>query len=72
MSPKNQAAVELGRKGGKATAANRTKLERSEAARKAVEARWAKLKSVVDDITIRSKALEKTVTKRAKQKKEGK
>jgi len=66
MSPKNQAAVELGRKGGKATAAKRTKQERSEAARKAVEARWAKLKSVVDDITVRSKALEKTVNKRQK------
>jgi len=58
--------VELGRKGGKATAAKRTKQERSEAARKAVEARWAKLKSVVDDITVRSKALEKTVNKRQK------
>jgi len=33
---------ELGRKGGKATAKKRTPEERSEAARKAVKARWAK------------------------------
>jgi hypothetical protein len=42
MTPKNPAAVALGRRGGKATAENRTAKERSEAARKAVEARWAK------------------------------
>jgi hypothetical protein len=47
---KNAAAVELGRrgglkaagKGGKAIAAKRTPEERSEAARKAVTARWTK------------------------------
>jgi hypothetical protein len=47
---KNAAAVELGRrgglkaagKGGKAIAARRSPQERSEAARKAVTARWAK------------------------------
>jgi hypothetical protein len=41
---KNPAAVELGRKGGlkggKARAANMTKKERSEAARKAASTRW--------------------------------
>ena len=50
---KNPAAVELGRrgglkaagKGGKATAAARTPEERSEAARKAVNARWAKFRA---------------------------
>jgi len=42
MSPKNAAAVALGRKGGKARAARMTPEERSEAARKAVEARWEK------------------------------
>jgi hypothetical protein len=42
MSPKNPAAVALGRKGGKATAESRTAEQRSESARKAVEARWAK------------------------------
>jgi hypothetical protein len=41
---KDAAAVALGRKGGKATANRRTKKERSEAARKAVTARWAKTK----------------------------
>ena len=41
---KDPAAVALGRKGGKATAKNRTAEERSEAARKAVLARWAKQK----------------------------
>jgi hypothetical protein len=44
MSPKNSAAVELGRKGGKATAQNRTAKQRQDAARKAVSARWAKQK----------------------------
>jgi hypothetical protein len=39
---KNAAAAALGRKGGKATASRRTKQERSEAARKAINARWAK------------------------------
>ena len=36
--------AKFGRKGGKATAKNRTAEERKEAARKAVEARWAKKK----------------------------
>jgi hypothetical protein len=44
MTPKNPAAVALGRKGGKATAQNRTPEERAKAARKAVQARWAKKK----------------------------
>jgi hypothetical protein len=46
---KNPAAVELGRrgglKGGKARAANLTKEERVEAARKAAQARWKKRQS---------------------------
>lgn len=42
MSPKNAAAVALGRKGGKARAERMTKEQRSQAARKAVEARWKK------------------------------
>jgi hypothetical protein len=57
MTPKNPAAVALGRKGGKATAEKRTAEERSEAARKAVEARWAKTKKLVEEITIGSKEL---------------
>jgi hypothetical protein len=43
MSPKNSAAVSLGRKGGKNRAKNMTPQERSEAARKAVNARWARI-----------------------------
>jgi hypothetical protein len=46
VTEKNPAAVALGklggRKGGKARAANMTPEERSEAARKAAKARWAK------------------------------
>ena len=39
---KDPAAVSLGRRGGKARVRNMTPEERSEAARKAVKARWAK------------------------------
>lgn len=42
---KNPAAVALGRRGGKQTAKNLTPAQRSEAARKAVKARWKKAKS---------------------------
>jgi hypothetical protein len=41
---KSQAAVQLGRKGGKAAAKKRTPIERAEHARKAAQARWAKKK----------------------------
>lgn len=41
---KDPLAVALGRRGGKATASKRTPKERSEAARKAVLARWARAK----------------------------
>jgi hypothetical protein len=57
MSRKNPAAVSLGRKGGKATAKNRTPEERAEAARRAVEARWAKQKKLVAEITAGTKKL---------------
>ncbi len=39
---KNKAAVELGRKGGKARAAKMTPEQRSEIARKAAKKRWRK------------------------------
>ncbi len=39
---KNKAAVELGRKGGKARAAKMTPEQRSEIARKAAAKRWSK------------------------------
>ena len=48
MSKKNPGAIALGRKGGKlggpARAANLTAEQRSESARRAVQARWAKAK----------------------------
>lgn len=40
--PKNQAAVELGRKGGKARASKLTPEQRAEIARKAAAKRWTK------------------------------
>jgi hypothetical protein len=42
---KNRYAVALGKKGGKARAKNMTAKERSEGARMAVRARWAKEKA---------------------------
>jgi hypothetical protein len=42
MAKKNPAAVALGRRGGKATAKNLTAEQRSESARNAAAARWAK------------------------------
>jgi hypothetical protein len=45
MPRKNAAAVQLGRKGGKATAQKLTLEERIESARRAAQARWAKQKN---------------------------
>jgi hypothetical protein len=45
MARKNAAAVELGRRGGKATARKLTLEERIESARRAAQARWAKRKN---------------------------
>jgi hypothetical protein len=42
---KNPHAVALGRKGGKARAKRLTEKERSEAAKKAIQARWSRVKS---------------------------
>ena len=57
MARKNAAAVALGRKGGHARADKMTKEQRSEAARKAVEARWAKTRELTKQITEGTKAL---------------
>jgi hypothetical protein len=54
---KNPAAVALGRKGGKAYAKNTTDEQRKESARHAAEARWAKTRKLLDEITEGSKAL---------------
>ena len=60
MSPKNAAAVALGRKGGQARAKKLTPEELSQSARKAVEARWAKQKKLVEEIMEGTKELLKT------------
>jgi hypothetical protein len=49
MARKNPAAVELGRRGGKATAAKLSPAQRKDIARKAAQARWAKKKKDVDN-----------------------
>ena len=54
-------------KAGKLLASNRTAEERSEAARKAVEARWEKTKKLVEDIGVRTDALLKKQKKRKAQ-----
>jgi hypothetical protein len=64
--------AKFGKQGGKKRAQNMTPEERKAAARKAVEARWAKqkaeLRELAAEITKRSTALEKKATARAKQK----
>jgi hypothetical protein len=61
---KNPAAVLLGRKGGKkggpARAAKLTANERSESARKAVQARWAKAKKGTGHIVVKKAKMEDT------------
>ena len=57
MRGKNSAAVELGRLGGKARARKLTPEQRQEAARKAVEARWAKQRELVNEITVGTRNL---------------
>jgi hypothetical protein len=71
MSPKNPAAVSLGRKGGQARAKNLSPQERSEAARKAVEARWAKTeKQMSNSHRELDAAMQKLDRVRSKQKKD--
>jgi hypothetical protein len=48
VTPKNRAAVALGRRGGKARAQNQTVEERIESARRAAQARWAKSEKRID------------------------
>lgn len=65
MSPKNPAAVTLGRKGGRARAKKLTAEERSDAARKAVEARWAKIDASFKEMKKNLAKLEAARKKRA-------
>jgi hypothetical protein len=67
MSPKNPHAVALGRKGGQVKNASMTPEERSESARKAAEARWAKTEKLVAEITVETKKLLKQAQKKARQ-----
>jgi hypothetical protein len=66
MTPKNPAAVALGRKGGKAYAKNTSAEDRKKRAEDAAEARWAKTRALVEEIKERSKTLEAKATKKAK------
>ena len=50
-------ASQFARKGGQARARKLTPEQRSESARKAVEARWAKQKKLVEEITKGTRAL---------------
>jgi hypothetical protein len=70
MTPKNAAAVALGKRGGKARAKNLTAEQRSESARVASEARWAKeksaLKDLVDEIKKGTKRLEEKIAAKSR------
>jgi len=69
MTPKNPAAVALGRRGGRATARNLTAEERSAKMRRAAEARWAKTKAELERLTVEitegTKQLERKIAGRA-------
>jgi hypothetical protein len=64
--------AKFGKQGGKATARNRTAEQRSEAARKAVQARWAKIDASLKEMNeglAKLEAKQKARSKRAKEKK---
>ena len=68
MTPKDPAAVNLGRRGGQARAANRTKEELSEIGRRGAQARWSqeleKIGKLAGEITTGTKALLKKTQQR--------
>jgi len=72
VTRKNQAAVQLGRLGGKARVKNQSPEERTESAKRAADARWAKQKAelteLVSDISKRTKELEKRAIRRVAKK----
>jgi hypothetical protein len=72
VTRKNQAAVQLGRLGGKARVKNQTPEERRESAKRAADARWAKQKAElsepVSDISKRTKELERRAIRRVAKK----
>jgi hypothetical protein len=59
--------AKFGKESGKARARNLTPEQRSEAARKAVRARWAKLEKLTGEITAGTKELLRVAKKRKKQ-----
>jgi hypothetical protein len=59
-------ASQFARKGGHARAKKLTPEERSDAARKAVQARWAKAEKLAKEITEGTKKLMKTAKKHAR------
>jgi hypothetical protein len=71
MTTLSEHLSQLGKKGGKARAKKMTPEERSDSARKAVEARWAKTRELVDEINERSKKLEKRAVARLRKTKKG-
>lgn len=66
MTTLKEHLASLGRKGGKARAKNLTPQERSESAKKAINARWAKLRAEVKEIKEGTKRLEKKALAAAK------
>jgi hypothetical protein len=58
--------AKFGKEGGKTRARNMTAQQRADAARKAVEARWAKRRKLVDEVTEGSKQLLDMTVKREK------
>lgn len=66
MTGKPLTVSEMARLGGKARAQKLTKEERSASARKAVQARWAKLKELADQVDDRTKSLEAKAKRRKK------
>jgi len=60
--------AKFGSQGGKATAKKRTAQERSDAARKAVQARWAKADKRITEALKETKALLKQAQKRKRSK----
>ncbi len=59
--------AKFGKEGGKARARKLTPEQRSEGARKAVQARWAKLEKLTEEITAGTKELLSVAKKKEKQ-----
>lgn len=69
MPQKNAAAVALGKRGGHARARNMTAEQRSESARKAIRARWAKADKLIKQMRDAEKEVLNSRTARKKGKK---